>query len=215
MFATPKVANRHTSGAEEQDLQPGVLKLPGAETNAADPAWYFTTATISHHSQLSHRDPVAGEFSGETTPQQIANLRGEISQLRGQLESLQVTLETLSKNMVTVSMFHAGPSLNTMTPPEPPEGKRVLIKETTPPTKINSASEDDAVPPPEPVRTEVVKEVPTPRGSEDKRLPYGVGGRVSGRPPKKKLYQPMYVLVLRGPIWDTSQDIPEQLTSKT
>ncbi|KAJ7937622.1 hypothetical protein B0H13DRAFT_1852256 [Mycena leptocephala] len=131
----------HTSGAEEQDLLPGVLKLPGAESHAADPAWEHLNegikvpvslplvklggnnsedsdernadaATISHHSQSSHHDPIAGEFSGETTPQQIAKLRGEIGQLRGQLESLQVTVETLSKNMVTVSMFHIGPSLN-------------------------------------------------------------------------------------------------------
>jgi hypothetical protein len=72
----------------------------------------LVAATISHHSQSSHRDPVADEFSGETTPQQIANLRVEISQLRGQLEFLQVTVETLSKNMVTASMFHIGPSLN-------------------------------------------------------------------------------------------------------
>jgi hypothetical protein len=64
----------------------------------------LVAATISHHSQSSHRDPVAGEFSGETTPQQIANLRG--------VESLQVTVETLSKNMVTASMFHISPSLN-------------------------------------------------------------------------------------------------------
>jgi hypothetical protein len=35
----PVVANRHTSGAEEQDLLPGVLKLPGAESHGADPVW--------------------------------------------------------------------------------------------------------------------------------------------------------------------------------
>jgi hypothetical protein len=154
------VANRHTSGAEEQDLLSRVLKLPGAESHAADPAWehlneetevpvslplvksgwnnsedsdernadgispinnyqrfellILVAATISHHSQSSHRNPVAAEFSSETTPQQIANLRGEICQLRGQLESLQVTVETLSKNMVTTFKFYVPycPSLN-------------------------------------------------------------------------------------------------------
>ncbi|KAJ7787717.1 hypothetical protein B0H14DRAFT_2629083 [Mycena olivaceomarginata] len=161
--------------------QSRVLKLPGAESHAADPAWehlnegtevpvslpwvksggnnsedldernadgisennyqrfellILVAATISHHSQSSHRNPVAVEFSGETTPQQIANLRGEISQLRGQLESLQVTVETLSKNMVTTFKFYVPycPSLN----------------ETKPP-KTDSDSEDDAVPQPEPV----------------------------------------------------------------
>ncbi|KAJ7934805.1 hypothetical protein B0H13DRAFT_1854803 [Mycena leptocephala] len=198
----PVVANRHTSGAEEQDLLPRVLKLPGAESHATDPAWehlnegtkvpvslplvksggnnsedsdernadgisqannyqrfellILVAATISHHSQSSHRDPVAVEFSGETTPQQIANLRGEISQLRGQLESLQVTVETLSKNMqqTTLSSDDASEARKIvrkiMTPPEPSERKRVLIKETKPP-KIDSDSEDDALQQPEPV----------------------------------------------------------------
>ncbi|KAJ7892303.1 hypothetical protein B0H14DRAFT_2687092 [Mycena olivaceomarginata] len=205
--------NSGRDGAEEQNLLPGVLKLPGAEIHAADPAWEHLNegtkvpvslpliksggnnsdsdernadaATISHHSQSSHRDPVAGEISGETTSQEIANLRGEISQLRGQLESLQVTVETLSKNMQrTWSSEEASKAVReAMTPSVPPEGKRVLIKDTTPP-KINSASEDDTVPPPEPVvqkgkqprrgvakrtptkRTEVVTEVPTKTHSD-------------------------------------------------
>ncbi|KAJ7924498.1 hypothetical protein B0H13DRAFT_1863903 [Mycena leptocephala] len=134
---------------------------------------------------------------------------GEISQLRGQLESLQVTVETLSKNMVTASMFYIGQSLN----------------ETTPP-KINSASEDDAVPPPEPVvkkgkhprrgvakriptkRTEVVKEVPTRTDSDldDDAVP----------PPElvvKKRKQPRRGVSKRIPIKGT--EVVKEVPTKT
>ncbi|KAJ7892056.1 hypothetical protein B0H14DRAFT_2687241 [Mycena olivaceomarginata] len=204
----PDNVPRDSDNSGRDGLLPGVLKLPGAESHGADPVWEHLNegtkvpvslplissggnnsedsdernadaATISHHSQSSHRDPVADEFSGETTPQQIANLRVEISQLRGQLEFLQVTVETLSKNMQrTWSSEDASKARKTtMTPSVPPEGKRVLIKprkmtlfrrpepvvqlKRTPtkrtevvtevPTKTHSDLDDDAVPPPEPV----------------------------------------------------------------